>query len=90
MKDFLRSDTSITQVSRRIIHPKVASIARMCRARDLGLHVFPWRAEIKETGLLRDAAYLVRPDGYVALADREGRATAITSYLDSLGLKSLQ
>ena len=35
------------------------------------------------TGLRRDAVYLVRPDGYVALADSEGRATAITSYLDA-------
>jgi 2-polyprenyl-6-methoxyphenol hydroxylase-like FAD-dependent oxidoreductase len=65
-------------------------IREMCRARDLRLHVFPWRAETKGAGLLRDAVYLVRPDGYVALADRERRATAITSYLDSHGLKSLQ
>jgi hypothetical protein len=35
------------------------------------------------TGLQRDAAYLVRPDGYVALADQEGRAAAMTSYLDA-------
>jgi hypothetical protein len=34
-------------------------------------------------GLRRNAVYLVRPDGYVALADSEGRATAITSYLDA-------
>jgi hypothetical protein len=28
-----------------------------------------------------NAVYLVRPDGYVALANRDGSATAITSYL---------
>ena len=35
------------------------------------------------TGLRRNAVYLVRPDGYVALADAEGRGAAITSYLDA-------
>jgi 2-polyprenyl-6-methoxyphenol hydroxylase-like FAD-dependent oxidoreductase len=54
-----------------------------CHDRSLPLHVFPWRGEMKRTGLQRDAAYLVRPDGYVALASPQGRATAITSYLDA-------
>jgi 2-polyprenyl-6-methoxyphenol hydroxylase-like FAD-dependent oxidoreductase len=35
---------------------------------DLPLHVFPWSAEAEQAGLQRDAAYLVRPDGYVAVA----------------------
>jgi hypothetical protein len=30
-----------------------------------------------------NALYLVRPDGYVALADREARATTLTSFLDA-------
>ena len=34
-------------------------------------------------GLLRDALYLVRPDGYVALADPAGSAWAVSSYLDA-------
>jgi 2-polyprenyl-6-methoxyphenol hydroxylase-like FAD-dependent oxidoreductase len=54
-----------------------------CHDRSLPLHVFPWRGEMEHTGLQRDAAYLIRPDGYVALADPQGRATAITSYLDA-------
>jgi hypothetical protein len=44
--------------------------------------VFPWRSEMGRTGIKRNAIYLVRPDGYVALADQEGQATAISSYLD--------
>jgi hypothetical protein len=32
------------------------------------LYVFPWNAEAKRAGLKRNAAYLVRPDGYVAVA----------------------
>jgi hypothetical protein len=64
-------------------------VRAMCDARKLALHVFSWRPEIGHTGLLRDAVYLVRPDGYVALADREARAGAIATYLDARGLASL-
>jgi 2-polyprenyl-6-methoxyphenol hydroxylase-like FAD-dependent oxidoreductase len=54
-----------------------------CNERRLPLHVFPWRPEMKRAGLQRDAAYLVRPDGYVALADAEGSAATVASYLDA-------
>ena len=37
----------------------------------------------RRAGLRRNAVYLVRPDGYVGLADAEGGATAIASYLDA-------
>jgi 2-polyprenyl-6-methoxyphenol hydroxylase-like FAD-dependent oxidoreductase len=55
----------------------------VCDERKLPLHTFPWRAELSRTGVQRDAAYLVRPDGYIALADPGGRATQLTSYLDA-------
>jgi hypothetical protein len=58
-------------------------IRAVCDARKLSLHVFPWRADMDRTGLRRNAIYLVRPDGYIALADPEGSATAVTSYLDA-------
>jgi 2-polyprenyl-6-methoxyphenol hydroxylase-like FAD-dependent oxidoreductase len=54
-----------------------------CEERELPLHVFPWRPEMGRAGLQRNAIYLVRPDGYVALAAAEGRGAAITSYLDA-------
>jgi hypothetical protein len=52
-----------------------------CEALKLPLHVFPWRPEMGRAGLRRNAAYLVRPDGYVALADAEGSGAAIAAYL---------
>jgi hypothetical protein len=55
----------------------------MCNARTLPLHVFPWRPEIEVAGLLCNADYLVRPDGYVAVAEPESSVTAIASYLDA-------
>ena len=58
-------------------------LRKACDARKLPLHAFPWRAEMGRSGLRRNAVYLVRPDGYVALADPEGSRTAVTSYLDA-------
>jgi len=60
-----------------------SEIRRLCDGRGLALHMFPWRPEVGRTGLRRNAVYLLRPDGYVALADREGKAGAFASYLDS-------
>jgi len=62
------------------VAPEVLAV---CGERKLPLHVFRWRSEMGRSGLRRSAAYLVRPDGYVALADPRGSSTAITSYLDA-------
>ena len=60
-----------------------SALRALCGQRKLALHIFPWRPEIAATGLRRDAIYLVRPDGYVALADADGRAEAVAAYLDA-------
>jgi 2-polyprenyl-6-methoxyphenol hydroxylase-like FAD-dependent oxidoreductase len=65
-----------------------SGVRSACEERDLPLHVFPWRKEMSRAGLQRNAVYLVRPDGYVALAEGEGSAEAITSYLDARALGS--
>jgi 2-polyprenyl-6-methoxyphenol hydroxylase-like FAD-dependent oxidoreductase len=58
-----------------------------CAERELALHVFSWRPEMRRAGLQRNAVYLVRPDGYVALADVDGSGSRITSYLDARKLR---
>lgn len=60
-----------------------ADIKAACFARKLPLHVFPWNPEMKRVALLRNAIYLVRPDGYIGLVDASGSASAIASYLDT-------
>ena len=55
----------------------------MCDRRKLPLHIFPWRAEMSRNGLRCNAAYLVRPDGYVAFASVESNAAGIASFLDA-------
>ena len=58
------------------------AIRALCEGRKLSLHEYPWRPEMDRTGLRRNAVYLIRPDGYVALADPDGSAAVLTSYLD--------
>ena len=63
------------------------AIHAACKERSLPLHVFPWTAECGHAGFRRDAVYLVRPDGYVGLADPEAAPETLTSYLDARNLR---
>ncbi len=53
----------------------------VCATEGLRLHVFDWHPEHGEAGLARHALYLVRPDGYVALATGDHPALALSDYL---------
>jgi 2-polyprenyl-6-methoxyphenol hydroxylase-like FAD-dependent oxidoreductase len=57
-------------------------IQETCKARALPLHVFPWQPAVADTGLRRNAVYLVRPDGYIGLAGADS-GSALASYLDA-------
>jgi 2-polyprenyl-6-methoxyphenol hydroxylase-like FAD-dependent oxidoreductase len=54
----------------------------LCAMRGLALREYPWRDDYWRAGLMQDALYLVRPDGYVALAEPNGRAEALERFLD--------
>ena len=64
-----------------------AELAGACARLGLPLHAFPWRAKAGDAGLARNAAYLVRPDGYVALADPEASEGTLQRYLDTRALR---
>ncbi len=54
-----------------------------CADRRLALHELPWGPLASGAGLMANAAYLVRPDGYVALAaDAATAAERLRMYLD--------
>jgi 2-polyprenyl-6-methoxyphenol hydroxylase-like FAD-dependent oxidoreductase len=63
------------------------AIQRLCAERKLALRVYPWCSEFGRAGFQRDAIYLVRPDGHVALAQAEAGTDAIAAYLDSRSLQ---
>jgi 2-polyprenyl-6-methoxyphenol hydroxylase-like FAD-dependent oxidoreductase len=57
-----------------------------CEALGLELDVFGWTEAMPRAGLVRNAVYLLRPDGYVALVDSAGRSSTLREYVDVRGL----
>jgi 2-polyprenyl-6-methoxyphenol hydroxylase-like FAD-dependent oxidoreductase len=55
--------------------------------RSLPLRVFPWNPELGRAGLQQNALYLVRPDGYIALADPSATVKRLASYLNRINLR---
>lgn len=60
----------------------VPDVEKVCDARRIPLHVFPWYPEMAKAGLQRHAIYLIRPDGYIGMIDPSGFARSITAYVD--------
>jgi 2-polyprenyl-6-methoxyphenol hydroxylase-like FAD-dependent oxidoreductase len=61
-------------------------LSECCASRGLRLQVFPWSEGAERAGLARDAMYLVRPDGHIALADPLQNPARLTRYLDAHGM----
>lgn len=58
-------------------------------AQELGLatHAFPWDNHQHNAGFQQDAAYLVRPDGYVAAAFSDQSVASLKAFIDRFGLR---
>lgn len=57
-----------------------------CEQQQIPLHVFAWQKEHEKAGLAQNAAYLLRPDTYVALADAHASVATFTRYLAERGI----
>jgi hypothetical protein len=55
-------------------------LTNWCHEQKIPLHQFDWAGAHETAGLARDAAYLLRPDSYVALADPSGSAEKLAHY----------
>jgi 2-polyprenyl-6-methoxyphenol hydroxylase-like FAD-dependent oxidoreductase len=64
-----------------------AGLTQWCRSNGLRLNCFDWEKRYMDAGFARDAVYLVRPDTYVALADRAALPEKIEAYFSSRGIK---
>jgi hypothetical protein len=52
----------------------------------LPLHLFDWQPSMDRAGIKRDALYLIRPDGYVGVADPLGAVKPLTEYVAKHGI----
>jgi hypothetical protein len=59
-----------------------SGVAEACAELRLALHPFAWQPAMRRAGLRRGALYLIRPDGYVALADPRADPQRLRHYLD--------
>jgi 2-polyprenyl-6-methoxyphenol hydroxylase-like FAD-dependent oxidoreductase len=58
-------------------------IEALCQERRVPLLLFAWSRDMLRAGIVREAMYLVRPDGYVALAGSPGTRDMLAAYLDA-------
>jgi 2-polyprenyl-6-methoxyphenol hydroxylase-like FAD-dependent oxidoreductase len=58
------------------------ALSDACAQLRLPLHVFAWHPMMRDAGLLQSALYLVRPDGYVALADPTADPHRLHAYVE--------
>ena len=61
-----------------------------CGQHELPLHVFPFNSQAARAGLMQDAIYLIRPDGYVGLAHLTLEAAALSAYAQRWGCSANQ
>src|SRR5262245_31145117 len=61
----------------------VPELRALCSERHLIIHEFTWQPRMERVGVYRDALYLVRPDGYVALATAKQSAATLGTYLNA-------
>ena len=62
-------------------------VADACAELRLPIHAFAWTPEMGRAGLMRGALYLVRPDGYVALADPGGDRALLDRFFASFAAR---
>jgi hypothetical protein len=55
-------------------------VAEACAEFRLPLHRFAWRPAMRRAGFRNTALYLIRPDGYVALADPKADPERLRHY----------
>jgi 2-polyprenyl-6-methoxyphenol hydroxylase-like FAD-dependent oxidoreductase len=65
-----------------------SGLAEQCKALALELHGFAWSERTWTAGLTRGALYLIRPDGYIALIEADGKPEGLKNYFDRLGLRT--
>ncbi len=61
-------------------------VRETCERLDVPVHAFGWNGDAERAGFARDATYLIRPDGYVALALGGNDVAPFEAYVKRIGL----
>jgi 2-polyprenyl-6-methoxyphenol hydroxylase-like FAD-dependent oxidoreductase len=61
-------------------------VKEMCASLHLPLQTFPWVTSMERAGFTRDAIYLIRPDGHVAMADEGAEPQRLSGYFSRRGI----
>jgi len=59
------------------------ALKNLLSEKNIPLYIFEWNAEAATAGYLKDAPYIVRPDGYIGMADGTGDIKKISAYCDT-------
>lgn len=80
---------SLAQIGWQVhVYGSVAAELKMwATQRNVSLCEYAWHAEHAEAGLERGAAYLLRPDTYVALAERTASTAELDKYFKDRGIE---
>jgi 2-polyprenyl-6-methoxyphenol hydroxylase-like FAD-dependent oxidoreductase len=66
------------------------TLEALCNQRGVALHTFMWTDAMQYAGIAPNAAYLLRPDGYVGCADASAGGETLARYLDTWVLHARQ
>jgi 2-polyprenyl-6-methoxyphenol hydroxylase-like FAD-dependent oxidoreductase len=58
-----------------------SALEHLFTEKKIPFYVFEWTDAVRKAGYLQNAIYIVRPDGYVGLADAKGDVFTISEYL---------
>lgn len=64
-----------------------AELETWCKENGVPLHVYSWHLNHGRSGLLRDAAYVLRPDTYIALVDPSGSVLTLDTFFKERGIR---
>jgi hypothetical protein len=63
------------------------TLAAACRGFGLAAHVFEWSDAANQAGIERNAMYLIRPDGHIAMASSDQSVTKLRVFFERVGLR---
>jgi len=62
-------------------------LKNICTQKGVQLHIFEWTEAAKKAGLNKNSLYVIRPDGYIGMANRNADIQKITAYMDQWGIR---